>query len=621
MVTPEEPLAPEAHPLPEESGRNDAVPAASGKRPPRPLWQYLGAATLSAELLTLASPPPDFGWLGWLALIPLFGALLSCAFPSAEVADARPNRWRKTAFWTGFGFGCPFVLFLVPWFAAFTPVGYPIASGYWGLLAGSGSVLLVGLLRRAGPSWAPLLLAAGWTVFEWLRAQGALAFPWGTLAATQHRHLPMIQMLDLTGAYGLTFLMALVSASAAQVLQAFGRLGIQAFRHSGVQAEASSDGLVPTGSPPYRGGVGGGGDHGLVDQPQDSTSPRPLLGKEGSPAGSVAGLVNAGSEYAIRNTQYGPRWLALSVGITLLATARGAFLLAQPETGTPLRVGLVQASRSIQVPGAAVQCVSPPEEYDRRTVHAIDQGAELVVWPETARPADVVHDFYTREGVERLVRGTKAHLLAGSFVLDPPSDRDTNAAVMFSPQGEIRGQYAKVSIVPFGEYLPARPLFFFAERVGWPIPSEDLQAGPGWKPIPWDRGSVGVSICFESAFGFISREHVRQGANLLAVMTSDGWAGRSAAGLQHAAFAPLRAVETRRSIARAAATGVSELIDPNGRVLRSLPMFQEGIVVGEVPLRTGLTLYTHLGDWPVALSWLLLLAGFFIPRFRSKQSL
>jgi apolipoprotein N-acyltransferase len=171
----------------------------------------------------------------------------------------------------------------------------------------------------------------------------------------------------------------------------------------------------------------------------------------------------------------------------------------------------------------------------------------------------------------------------------------------------VLGQYAKVLIVPFGEYLPLRPLLRWTERLG--MPSEDLQAGKEWTPLTWERGRVGVSICFESAFGPVSREHVARGANLLAVLTSDGWAGRRAAGLQHASFAPLRAVENRRTVARAAATGVSQLIDPYGRPHRVLPMFTKGVAVADLPLRTDLTLYTRLGDWPVCLAWLLLVGA------------
>ncbi|MBM3460009.1 MAG: apolipoprotein N-acyltransferase, partial [Armatimonadetes bacterium] len=175
------------------------------------------------------------------------------------------------------------------------------------------------------------------------------------------------------------------------------------------------------------------------------------------------------------------------------------------------------------------------------------------------------------------------------------------------------GQYAKVLIVPFGEYLPLRPLLSWTERLG--MPDRDLLPGRDWKPLSWPGGKVGVSICYESAFGPVSRRMVDQGAGLLAVLTSDGWVGRTSAGYQHAAFAPLRAVECRRAVARAAATGVSQLIDPHGRVIGALPMFEKGVLLGRLPLRADRTFYSYVGDWPVGLSWGVLLAA----AYRSRR--
>src|SRR5262249_6142343 len=117
---------------------------------------------------------------------------------------------------------------------------------------------------------------------------------------------------------------------------------------------------------------------------------------------------------------------------------------------------------------------------------------------------------------------------------------------------------------------------------------------------------AGVSICFESSFPQASREFVRRGAALLVVVTSDGWADRSAAAVQHAAMAPLRAVENRRSLAGAAATGISALIDPYGRTGIQLPLCARGAAVADLPLRSDLTPYTRLGDWPVGFSVALL---------------
>lgn len=508
------------------------------RRPPQSA--LLAAAGASAVLLSLATPPLDLGWLGWPALIPYFWALLQYAGGESR-ADAPPRR--RSPWWPGFCHGFLLLMLTVPWFGAFSPAGYPVAGVYWGLLSGIIAVLSVSALRRAPRAAAPAVLAAGWTLLEWLRAQGTLAFPWGSLAATQHKNLPILQVLDLCGAFGLSFLMALCAASLALLLVERGE------------------------------------------------TPRPS-----------AAL----------------RWVAALAGLLVLCLGRGFWLLSRaPRPSETANIGVVQQSESRKTEGAAVRCYSPTIDYDRATLEVIRAGAELVVWPEAARPNDVANDPLSRQEVENLVKGQGAYLLAGSFILDPKQREYTNGAAMFTPQGVLSGRYAKVLIVPFGEYLPARPLLAWTERLG--MPATDLVRGSGWTPLPWAKGSVGVSICFESAFGYVSRAHVLKGANLLAIMTSDGWAGRTAAGLQHAAFAPLRAVENRRSVARAAATGVSQLIDPYGRVLQSLPMFNKGSAVTALPLRTDLTLYTRLGDWPVPLAALLLLFPFAAARFRRSR--
>ena len=554
-------------------------------------WRLVAAApalatALSAWLFALSAPPQDQGWLAWLAPIPFFWALLRTTLQAQRqlpLAAQRltlkaPNAYRSAAS-LGFLHGFLYLLFLVPWFGAFSPGGYPVAAVYWGLLSAAVIAATVAVIRRAPVAIIPGVLASGWTVLEWLRAQGMLAFPWGTLAATQHKNLVILQMLDLSGAYGLSFLMALLAGAAATALQGapggIGRWGL------GARGEKTTD--------------GGGSETVAAHVAPSAQRPTPnaLLGS------------------------VGVSWALGTLVLIGLLMVRSVWVMAGAKAPREkVRVALVQASESQKAAGAAVVCVSPLEEYESRTRTALQSGAELVVWPESACEGDAVNSPEVRRRLIDLLWGSKAHLLVGSFVDQPESGMTTNSSVMMSPRGRILGQYAKVLIVPFGEYLPFRPLLRWTERLG--MPAQDVRAGDKWAPVPWERGKVGVSICFESAFGFISRMHVNQGANLLAVLTSDGWAGRDTAGLQHAAFAPLRAVETRRSVARAAATGVSQLIDPYGRPIQQLSMFKKGVVIGDLPLRTDITLYARLGDWPVALAWLVLVITYFRGYFRRR---
>lgn len=117
---------------------------------------------------------------------------------------------------------------------------------------------------------------------------------------------------------------------------------------------------------------------------------------------------------------------------------------------------------------------------------------------------------------------------------------------------------------------------------------------------------IGVAICYESIYGEYFTEYVRAGAQLMAVITNDGWWGDTPGHRQHLSYARLRAIETRRSIARSANTGISALINQRGDVVQSLGWDEQGLLVGELESSEYLTPYVRYGDWVVRLSWLIL---------------
>ncbi|MCG8633224.1 MAG: apolipoprotein N-acyltransferase, partial [Desulfobacterales bacterium] len=118
----------------------------------------------------------------------------------------------------------------------------------------------------------------------------------------------------------------------------------------------------------------------------------------------------------------------------------------------------------------------------------------------------------------------------------------------------------------------------------------------GTPPLAFDDHKTGVLICFEILFPDIAREFVTNGADILTTMTNDAWFGRTSAPAQHFAIAALRAVENRRSVVRAANTGISGFIDPAGRVLSQTALFETGSLSRPVPALTRTTFYTRHGD-------------------------
>ena len=229
---------------------------------------------------------------------------------------------------------------------------------------------------------------------------------------------------------------------------------------------------------------------------------------------------------------------------------------------------------------------------------------DLIVWPEAATPRGMFADEVNYQFVmDQAARGD-FHLLFGTldYELDsnePESSRQYNAAMLLSDRGNVRSVYRKMHLVPFGEYLPFRPLL--PQAIGNLVPG-DLDAGTETSvlTLPKPKTELGVLICFEDTLGDLTRGFVQKGAQVLVNVTNDGWFGKSVAAEQHLANALFRAVESRRPLLRCANTGVTCLIDRDGRVNRGqLQLFEQGFARFPiaVPQKPELTFYTRHGDW------------------------
>jgi apolipoprotein N-acyltransferase len=162
------------------------------------------------------------------------------------------------------------------------------------------------------------------------------------------------------------------------------------------------------------------------------------------------------------------------------------------------------------------------------------------------------------------------------------------------PDGKLVGVYYKVHLVPFGEFVPGRDQIPFIDK--FPIMPDDRSSGPGYHTLHTRKDDLGVMICFESTFPQIAGQFVRNGADTLFIITNDSWFKKTAAVAQHHDCSILRAVETRRYVARNATTGITSLIEPTGRVLASAGLGKRAVVRGKVAMMDGLTIYTALGD-------------------------
>jgi len=288
------------------------------------------------------------------------------------------------------------------------------------------------------------------------------------------------------------------------------------------------------------------------------------------------------------------------VVVTLVAFAAALGvprLLHRPADGPPLRVAVIQGNIPQGVKWSHAWRRRTIETYGRLTLEAAGAGPALIVWPETALPFVLTRDAEVREWLGRLAAEARAFLVMGSpDVTGASPPRYTNSAFLVSPNSGITGRYDKIHLVPFGEYVPFPPLRFLADRlaqgaIGDFVPGAEptVLAAPGFH--------LGASISYEIYFPNEVRQFVLRGADFLVNFTNDAWYGRTAAPYQHLAMAVFRAVENRAYLVRAANTGVSAVIAPDGRILDQSRIFTEAILRGEVrPRQAFHTFYTRYGD-------------------------
>ena len=270
------------------------------------------------------------------------------------------------------------------------------------------------------------------------------------------------------------------------------------------------------------------------------------------------------------------------------------------STGQRMRVGVVQGNFQQELKWEEDMREETLRTYLSLTDTAVQKGAQLVVWPETAVPSFYQAEPELIERLRQFASDRDIHLIFGSpgYEIVGREILLYNRVYHLPPDGSEEF-YDKIMLVPFGEYVPLAGLLPFVDRM---VPGEGEFArgtwgGPFKTPVP-----SGALICYEISIPSLGRREVRDGSLMLINVTNDAWFGRSWGPYQHLAVSAVRAMENRVPILRAANTGISAIIDSSGRIVKSIPLEERGVVVTDIDTERGQTFYTRYGDWIVILS-------------------
>lgn len=520
-------------------------------RMPRRSWTLWVAAGLSAGLLELPFPlagpmPPLRSTFAWFGLVPLLWALLS------DTNQTRPGRARRSFL---LGYFCGVLWYagncywiydtmlihggLPPLVSALLLLGFSLVlGGYFGLFA-----LCIAVVRmRLGTAWALRAAPLLWVALD-LAGARITSVPWDQLGYSQVDNGVVNQLAPWTGVYGISFLIVLLNA---QLVGLF----LRRDEHSMWSRLAWRIPVLLV--------LGGGF---LATSPKQPVAATAVLVQPNLDVG-VANIWNAPDDWNQHIREF------IQLGNEQCKT----YIAGIPQTDAPTRT---------------IVCPPSPTHPD------------LIAWPEAPALSFFEADPRFRQTMATVAQAEQAPLIVGGVGVDvdPGADhalQEYNSAMVFNADGSRVGRYDKIHLVPYGEYIPYRDLFFFAHKLTNKL--TDFSRGAERKVFRLNGHRYGVFICYESVFADEVRQFVRFGAEVLVNISDDGWYGDTSAPWQHLNMARMRAIENRRWLLRDTNNGVTAAIDPYGRVVQSIPRHQVDALPAQFGFRDDITFYTAHGD-------------------------
>jgi apolipoprotein N-acyltransferase len=300
----------------------------------------------------------------------------------------------------------------------------------------------------------------------------------------------------------------------------------------------------------------------------------------------------------LRSLVTGLGLVVLVIGISVWMFERHVERPTSDNENSRLRILAVQPDIPIEVmvdPVAQANSFHQLIQQTERTL-AANPGMDLVIWPES--PLNISFHYSPEAGPSLVGLVQQHHVYLLLNVLGVGTlDEVHNSVSVLSPEGRQIGEYHKIRLLPFGEYVPLRGIIPFIDRI--PALAGDFAPGTQYTVIDIGKARLGSLICFEAMFPDIARRLVIQGATVLVNVSNYGWFGPTPAAEQHLAHAIFRAVETRRHLLCVTNSGISAHITPAGALIGQTNLFERATrrwVMKSLQGRETFTFYVRYGD-------------------------
>lgn len=490
-------------------------------------------STSSGIILIFAFPPFNLSGLAFVGLVPLLIVL--------KLED-RLLRSFIFSFITGIIFFGG-LLFWISNIKIYQVPQWMLAIGWLLIVLSCGSYVgIFGIIAKSIDDrirfFKILIYPFSWVAIEFIRSVFPLGgFPWGILGYSQYQNLMLIQIADITGVFGISFLILLVNSTIVTALLQFPRLS----------------------------------------ELRDKRLKSPLG-------------VNIHSYLRI------PFALYFCLFTVVFCYIYGFIVMQRLLPLDDLKVAIIQSN--IDIEDSWDWDIKQNKILNMLidlTKQARLHQPNLTIWTETAI-LDSPHLFKPlRNRLSSLTKDMNTYLLVGAPHIEFKKGKTEyyNSAFLFSNTGKILNRYDKIHLVPYGEMLPLEDICPVVREL---LPQAGYYSSGKKLTIFQKPARFNVLICFEGIFGNLTRKFVKSGAQFIINITNDAWSKTASSYYQHFSMAIFRAVENKRYFLRAGNTGISAIITPYGYIKEILDIGKEGVIISKISTMNKNTFYSRYGD-------------------------